>query len=1306
MKKIVVLLTACLLIVGASLSVAAQVVAPTAALDYEDLDFRESPSKTATVQIGEVLDNIDGVTLSQQEKNFIRYEYSGQHVLYYTKPALIDKQYAYDGEHRCLTVTLMQDSYQPQKHDEIVVWTPHTVKVGDAVGYFAPAPDLGTDYYRAVIEDIDWSADMVATIEYSTEFEISAQTLNEFVNFAYEQSLLLHDEYQSLEARLAAYRVLLEAYEQNRDQWTQYQSQSDQYELYLAKVAMYKDYLAYQNYLTLLGKYHTEHEAYLANQSAWAKYEADYAKYGQYLKYKNEEYPALNATVQHQLELLALLEKEDPNTGISFIEMMMDDRIATMIEEKRTLVSGLVGDGPVDNVSESTAWFQKFCTTYQSLSTDQEKYAFYISECNKVKMVSGVATNDSLVKHLRQLYNSIKKLYETDAIYNELQRSYPEHITTLVRLLGSLYVQRCMFDDTVTFNPNETVDKRGNQKASALVHESVRPTSDTNKATPLSAYPKHPDSYEVRVEPVKPSQRLEDGIYPTKPEFTYVKHEDELDAYMEDPGHMDKPTAPEGEPLQHPGPAPSLTWSATQQDLHDAYLAGLIVQRPEFTESQKATIYATNQFTIQLGDDELRYYVHFYNTDDQGTYLGHSLGVKYGEAATIPAELLTAQKSPELTVAYEFAGWVDRNGDPLDISCLTDDIDAYASYRTVPRKYNVTWVVGNGTIVQQCEYGATPVFEGSTDKQADARYEYTFNGWDREIVPVTSDVTYTAQYKASDRRYSVTFDMGDGTAPIVREYLYGQSLAEVVAALSKPYLAPTAQYSYTFKGWKDAKGNFYSESSQFPQLTEAMVFTALFDQTVNSYTVTWIVDGVPTQTTWLYGETPRFGEDAQIVPVKETDERYHYTFKSWDKEITAVVGDATYTAQFDSTVRLYRVDFVVEGQTLTLELEYEQLPVFEGTPQKDSDVQYDYTFIGWDREPVPVREDAIYVAEFGKVVRKYPVKFVVGGSEVSAEFEYGKVPKYPNGTPIKADDDTYCYVFTDWDKPLAAVDGSEVVYTAIFQPVPLAPTADGQNGKLHIGTDGAFELTIPGTQADLSLIFDKAGREQAQQLEVFFGDASLVFSKSLIDAFYLMGNSIASVTLAPVEHAGGVAYRVELLDHSGEPVSYLVTELTVKLPSDAVYAADVFRAESDGTLTKLQAAYKDGYLEFSTMDFCVYVIKDKFLIEKNPTENGVFDAIGEAYAGDVITVSPNPDEGYHVDSVKVECNGQQIEVEAQNGSFTFVMPDGNVSVTTTFKVVEGGSTAEVIVGVVTALLIVAIGFVIAIVLHRRKAVRG
>ena len=58
----------------------------------------------------------------------------------------------------------------------------------------------------------------------------------------------------------------------------------------------------------------------------------------------------------------------------------------------------------------------------------------------------------------------------------------------------------------------------------------------------------------------------------------------------------------------------------------------------------------------------------------------------------------------------------------------------------------ITWIVDGTQTTQVYEKGKTPTFPGTPEKPETARYRYVFAGWDQEIVPVTSDATYTAQF--------------------------------------------------------------------------------------------------------------------------------------------------------------------------------------------------------------------------------------------------------------------------------------------------------------------------------------------------------------------------------------------------------------------------------------------------------------------------------------------------------------------------------------------------------------------------------
>ena len=68
-------------------------------------------------------------------------------------------------------------------------------------------------------------------------------------------------------------------------------------------------------------------------------------------------------------------------------------------------------------------------------------------------------------------------------------------------------------------------------------------------------------------------------------------------------------------------------------------------------------------------------------------------------------------------------------------------------------------------------YGATPSYGGTPYKSPDESNSYVFKGWDKEIVPVTGDVTYTALFDAIERVYTVVWNIDGATT--TQYYHYG-----------------------------------------------------------------------------------------------------------------------------------------------------------------------------------------------------------------------------------------------------------------------------------------------------------------------------------------------------------------------------------------------------------------------------------------------------------------------------------------------------------------------------------------------------
>ena len=160
---------------------------------------------------------------------------------------------------------------------------------------------------------------------------------------------------------------------------------------------------------------------------------------------------------------------------------------------------------------------------------------------------------------------------------------------------------------------------------------------------------------------------------------------------------------------------------------------------------------------------------------------------------------------------------------------------------------------------------------------------------DNKFIMSATAVTVSATF-ISTKRYTVKWVV-DGEVVETDENLRFGATPEYNG--ETPQMAPTAQYTYTFEGWSPA----------ITPVASDVTYTAQFSITLNLYTVTWVVNGetVETDENVYYGMTPEYNGK---TPTKADDEEYTYTFAGWTPEVSAVTGDATYTAQFTETPKI------------------------------------------------------------------------------------------------------------------------------------------------------------------------------------------------------------------------------------------------------------------------------------------------------------------------------------------------------------------------------------------------------------------
>ena len=374
------------------------------------------------------------------------------------------------------------------------------------------------------------------------------------------------------------------------------------------------------------------------------------------------------------------------------------------------------------------------------------------------------------------------------------------------------------------------------------------------------------------------------------------------------------------------------------------------------------------------------------------------------------------EKAETPQYSYEFSGWSPA------ITAVTADATYTAQFSSTVNKYDITWVDGNGATLktEQVEYGQTPAYTGATPtKTATDQYTYTFNNtWSPAIVAVTGAATYTAQFGSTVNEYTITWVDGNGETLKTEQVAYGQTPAYTGATPTK---TATAQYTCTFNNtWSPA----------IVSVTGDATYTAQFGSTVNEYTITWVDGNGETLKTEqvAYGQTPAY---TGATPTKTATDQYTYTFNNtWSPAIVSVTGDATYTAQFGSTVNKYDIMWV-DGDGVTLkteQVEYGQTPAYTGdTPTKTATAQYTYTFNNtWSPAIVSVTGAATYTALFDEAWRKYSITWRGEGiTERTDQVEYGTKPEY-GILPTK--DPTVQQVFTyKWMNVANAVIGVKPV---------------------------------------------------------------------------------------------------------------------------------------------------------------------------------------------------------------------------------------------------------------------------------------
>lgn len=436
---------------------------------------------------------------------------------------------------------------------------------------------------------------------------------------------------------------------------------------------------------------------------------------------------------------------------------------------------------------------------------------------------------------------------------------------------------------------------------------------------------------------------------------------------------------------------------------------------PTISETKGNTTY------VAVYSTTLNKYVVTWKNDDN-SILETDLNVDYGTMPSYDGQ--TPVKAPTSQYVYVFSSWT-----PI-VSEVTGSATYFAVYNQFSKYSTVIWKNYDGTVLEtdtDVEFGVRPTYNGPLPtRNSEGDHAYQFSNWSPSIEPVSGDATYTAVFNQYARYCTVIWRNYDG-AVLETDTNVEFGFTPVYDG-EVPTRVATAQYTYTFSNWSPA----------ITPVTSNTTYTAVFNQSVNRYTVTWMNwDGtvLENDTNIEYGFIPTYDS---ATPVRAATPQYTYTFLGWTPSVSAVTTNTTYTAAYTQTANKYTVTWKNFDNTILeidSEIEYGTMPSFDGSePAKPADAQYTYSFSGWSPTVSVVTSNVSYTASFSSTVNRYTVvwKNYDGTTlETDSDIEFGSIPSYDGSIPFRASSAQYTYTFTNWSPAVSSVSGN-ATYTAVF----------------------------------------------------------------------------------------------------------------------------------------------------------------------------------------------------------------------------------------------------------------------------------
>ena len=324
----------------------------------------------------------------------------------------------------------------------------------------------------------------------------------------------------------------------------------------------------------------------------------------------------------------------------------------------------------------------------------------------------------------------------------------------------------------------------------------------------------------------------------------------------------------------------------------------------------------------------------------------------YNDENKKPAGVPTLPADSNYT--YEFKGW---SADGVNIASdftMVDDTTYVAIFKATPVKYSVAYTNNNQYFWSESVNGGATVTvtDKVATKAADSKYHYNFAGWlyngatytaGQTLENVAEDIMFSAKYTAVEHAYGTL--VSEVAATCTKQ---GSKVMACSCGATTTIVTDMLSHNYVTQDDGSKKCSLCGDIKEAEVKEVSITFKHGKDivKTVkvaegNTYTIT----------------------AADITKTAQ----YEYKFKNWtdaagnvvstEAKLTVTAGatDATYTANYEETVRTYTVSYMSWDLLTVLDTHYNvpygaAVPAYKGTvtPTKKRDASNHYYFSKWD----------------------------------------------------------------------------------------------------------------------------------------------------------------------------------------------------------------------------------------------------------------------------------------------------------------------------------------------------------------------